>query len=233
VSQEVVIGKAMGNQVRLELLRELSRGPRTLEELSAKINLKAGSIYHHLRILQQIGLVEEYQPIRRGAPGRPYARYKLTGQLVTLQFPQRHYELFSDILLSNLAELLGEEKLKDRIRKVGYKIGADIANNLTLKAKGARWTLEVFKEIYVEDHLESLGLQPEVVYYDEKKIQFRQYNCPLLELAKKYKDLVCELDEGLIRGVVSNTVSGCEARRLKCIGHGDPYCEYVVTRKYE
>ncbi|MBI2937996.1 MAG: winged helix-turn-helix transcriptional regulator [Thaumarchaeota archaeon] len=95
MESRLLIGKAMGSRLRLQILEELVKGPRTLNELSASANLKSESVLHHIRILQQVGLVEEFEPIRKGGPGRPYSRYKLTGKMVNIQYPQRNYAMLA------------------------------------------------------------------------------------------------------------------------------------------
>ncbi len=224
------MGKAMGNPVRLQILEELAQGPLTLDDLSARITLKTESIYHHIRVLQQVGLIEEFEPVRNGSPGRPYARFKLTGKTVTIQYPPRNYYLLSEILFHHLSELLSPDDLTARLRSIGQTIGIDIANTLTSDHKVDEWTLSKIRQHFVEDYLKSMRVQPEVVDSNETKLTYRQHNCLFLDLAKKYPDLICAMDEGLMKGLFNTLIPNSEAKQLKCLGHGDSYCEYTLTK---
>src|SRR3989304_651787 len=114
---QTMVGKAMGNSLRLQILEELVKGPRTLEELSNCTKLKSESILHHIRILQQVGLVEEFEPIRKGGPGRPHSRYKLTGKMVNIQYPQRNYAMLAEILLQQFPNSSGKNNNNSNAKK--------------------------------------------------------------------------------------------------------------------
>ncbi|MHA1945384.1 MAG: winged helix-turn-helix domain-containing protein [Candidatus Hodarchaeales archaeon] len=59
VVNEVVI-KALNNKVRRKILQNLNEyGWAGYSELSEKLNIKAGSFYHHIRLLEESGLVKQ------------------------------------------------------------------------------------------------------------------------------------------------------------------------------
>jgi predicted ArsR family transcriptional regulator len=146
----------MGNPVRLKILDELALGPLTLEDLSTRIALKTESIYHHIRILQQIGLVEEFEPVRSGGPGRPYARFKLTGKTVAIQYPQRNYYMFSEMLFQNLSDLFDADDLEARLKSIGKGIGENIAKTLSSQYEIDDWSLDKIRKYFVEGYLRNI-----------------------------------------------------------------------------
>ncbi len=219
----------MGNPVRLKILDELALGPLTLEDLSTRIALKTESIYHHIRILQQIELVEEFDPVRSGGPGRPFARFKLTGKTVAIQYPQRNYYMFSEMLFQHLSDLLNADDLEARLKSIGKGIGENIAKTLSSQYEIDDWSLDKIRKYFVEGYLRNMGLQPEVMDSSETELTYRQYNCLFLELAKKYPDQVCVIDEGIHDSLFPNLITNCKGTRLKCLGHGDDFCEYTVS----
>lgn len=231
MESQTIIGKALSNPLRLQILEELTQGPLTLDDLSARIALKAESILHHIRILQQVGLVEEFEPVRTGAPGRPYSRFKLTGKTVTIQYPTRNYHLLSDVLFQHLSDIFDVEELKQMLKNIGRSVGKDISQTLSSKYEVDNWTLKKLKQCFVDDYLKSYGLQPEVITSDEERLQYRQYNCLFLELAKKYPDLVCTMDEGVMEGLFSELIKGSEVKRLRCLALDGNYCEYLIRLK--
>jgi len=233
MDSQTIVGKAMGNPVRLQILEELAQGPLTLEDLAENIHLKTESIYHHIRILQQVGLVEEFEPMRSGGPGRPYARFRLTGKNVTIQYPQRNYYRLSEILINNLSKMIPEAELKGRMRDIGEQIGQGIAQTIKSENEIENWSIDDVKKHFVDDYLRKSGMQPEVVEVDDKSMTYRHYNCLFLDLAKKYPELICAMDEGVIEGAHSNFLPKSEAKRTKCIGEGDDFCEYQVCLSSE
>src|SRR6185312_8317925 len=52
-----VLGAAVGDETRMQLLRELRSGPRTLAELCATLDRPRTTLLHHLALLRSAGLV--------------------------------------------------------------------------------------------------------------------------------------------------------------------------------
>jgi predicted ArsR family transcriptional regulator len=230
MESQTMVGKAMGNSLRLQILEELVKGPRTLEELSSCTKLKSESILHHIRILQQVGLVEEFEPIRKGGPGRPYSRYKLTGKMVKIQYPERNYALLAEILLQQLSDPDNKQNVANKFRQIGMMTGKQIASDVSSRYGVKNWDLTNLRKYFVEDYLKDIGLQPEVISADESKLHYRQYNCLFLEVARKYPDEICGMSEGLMDGFLSETKIPNETTQVKCLACGDDCCEYIIKR---
>ncbi len=229
-----MIGKAMGNPIRLQILDDLVKGPRTLNELAANANLKPESILHHIRILQQVGLIEEFEPFRKGGPGRPFCRYKLSGKMVKIQYPQRNYAMLAEILLQQLqnnGDNNNNPDMKKKFRDIGVTIGKATAEDVSAKYGVKRWDLNSLRQFFIEDYLNQIGIQPEVITADETQIHYRQYNCLFLEIAKKYPDLICSIDEGLYDGLLTSMDVKADATKMKCMAHGSDWCEYKLRAK--
>ncbi len=226
-----MVGKAMGNSLRLQILEELVKGPRTLEELSNCTKLKSESILHHIRILQQVGLVEEFEPIRKGGPGRPYSRYKLTGKMVKIQYPQRNYAMLAEILLQQLSNPANKKDVKSKFRQIGDATGKAMASEFVSEYRDKKWDMENLRKYFVEEYVKNLGLQPDVVYSDESKLHFRLYNCLYLEIARKYPEEICAMSEGLLGGFLSGIKMPSEFNQTKCLACGDDCCEYIIKAK--
>lgn len=56
------VGTAMGNQVRTEILRRLSREPMTAPELGDSMGVSRFSVLRHLTVLEDHGLVGADRP---------------------------------------------------------------------------------------------------------------------------------------------------------------------------
>jgi predicted ArsR family transcriptional regulator len=79
----------------------------------------------------------------------------------------------------------------------------------------------------VSSFLGEMGFKPEVVKVGRESVLYQEQNCLFEDLATKYPGLVCDvLDEAVHEGV--DKMSNTQTSRLKCKGHGDPVCEYLV-----
>ncbi|ELZ15308.1 ArsR family transcriptional regulator [Haloterrigena salina JCM 13891] len=83
--------EVLGNGTRLEILRELSRGPKYVSELAEAVGMDGTSAVHHLSTLEDAGLVEWYM---RG--NRKYYRLTSSLELRIAPPPERTFVLQAD-----------------------------------------------------------------------------------------------------------------------------------------
>lgn len=210
------------------MLRVLATKDMTAGEIASKLSLKTMTVRHHLSILHRIGMVEQLGEERRKV-GRPVVKYRVTRKPMSIEFPRRHYEILSQILLQGLIRTLGREKAKVTLRQMGRDFGANLARELSEKHGIQKWNMKALRKHLVEQHLNEIGAVPEIVEATDRSIRFRMHNCVLSELAKEHPDIVCEgFDDGLFEAAIKGTIGTAEIEQARCIAHGDPYCEYVI-----
>jgi predicted ArsR family transcriptional regulator len=220
--------KALSSNSRWEILNALADDPKDINEIADRVGLKAITVRHHLNSLTQAGLVEPL-PERKGGVGRPTTIYRITGDNVRVSFPHRDYFLLNQIIIGGLSEILGGEATKDVLQRVAVKAGFDYIEKIAFENGVERWTLDSFRRLFVEGLLKEMGVNPEVVSQDENEFIFQESNCLFFELAKENPELVCNaLDQGFHEGIVKALGPDFEGERLKCMGHGDPYCRYKI-----
>lgn len=78
----------LGSTQRLRIVRELSRGPMYVSELTEAVGMDGKTAVHHLSTLEDAGLVEHY---RRG--NRKYYRLVRTVELRVAPPPERTFIL--------------------------------------------------------------------------------------------------------------------------------------------
>jgi len=218
----------MSSRSRVETLKLLATKDMTADEIADKLSLKTITVRHHLNILSRLGMIEEVGEERRKV-GRPVVRYRVTQKPMSIEFPRRHYEILSEILLKSLIRTLGRERTKVTLRQMGRELGENLARDLTVKYGVESWNMKALKKYLVELHLDEIGAVPEIVGATDRSIRFRMHNCVLSEFAKEHPDIVCEgFDDGLFEAAVKGTVGKAEIEQAKCIAHGDPYCEYTI-----
>ncbi|WP_226481610.1 ArsR/SmtB family transcription factor [Natrinema amylolyticum] len=83
--------EVLGNGTRLEILRELSRGPKYVSELAERVGMDGKSAVHHLSTLEDAELVEWYM---RG--NRKYYRLTSALELRIAPPPERQFVLQAD-----------------------------------------------------------------------------------------------------------------------------------------
>ncbi|OIB58474.1 ArsR/SmtB family transcription factor [Natrialba sp. SSL1] len=83
--------EALGNGTRLEILRELSREPKYVSELTEDVGMDGKTAVHHLSTLEEAGLVDWYM---RG--NRKYYRLTAAVELRLAPPPERTFVLQAD-----------------------------------------------------------------------------------------------------------------------------------------
>lgn len=224
---ETASSRLFSSAERLRILEVISREPRNVRDIAKEIGLQPTAIRFHLRILEQLGLVET--KVQRGRVGRPTTLYRFTGKRVEFDFPRRKYFVLAEALVTGIQRHLGEDKAKRVLRAIGLDVGSLIASDLTERRGVKNWTPKHFANFFVEGLLGEYGTQPEVVKVTAKRVVYREYNCIFQDLAVKYPKLVCDvLDEAFHDGLRRQMSPSMKSSRLRCMGHGDPYCEYAV-----
>jgi len=224
----IEFSKAMSSRSRVDMLRLLATKDMTADEIAEKLFLKTITVRHHLNMLNRVGMIEVVGEERRKV-GRPVVKYRVTQKPMSVEFPRRHYEILSEILVQSLIRTLGREKTKVTLRQMGREFGANVARDLTTKHGVEKWNMKALKEHFVEHHLDEIGAVPEIIQATDRSIKFRMHNCVLSELAKEHPDVVCEgFDDGLFEAVIKGTIGKADVDQVKCIAHGDPYCEYTI-----
>ncbi len=223
---------ALGSQARLDILRELAIGARNVPELAKTTGLRPGVIRYHLGVLLQDGLVEHVQTGHEGRVGRPTNRYRLRSQPAIDGFPPRRYETLSEILLAVVTTSLGRNDWTQALYRAGRESGRNLIAAIQRGAGIQEWTPLQFVQRCVEGYMPGMGMRTQVVESRGDRVQYRTFTCPFQELATKYPDPVCDsLDAGFHDGIAEGLGTNVENRRLACLGHGDPYCEYALQWK--
>ncbi len=75
--------EALASAVRLDIVdRLVAMGPMSVRDLAAALGRKPTAIYHHLRLMEDLGLIRSLQV--RSARGRPAQVYETVGSLMRM-----------------------------------------------------------------------------------------------------------------------------------------------------
>lgn len=219
--------QALGSDVRVRILKELLRGERDTSQLVGATRLRSGSVRYHLNILISEGLVEKFTRHQEGDVGRPPIRYRLRAAGVAQGIPFRQYRLLSEVLLGVIHETLPAKEQDQALYAAGRQVGQQMMEGIAAEASVAEWDPGLFVQVFLQGALPRMGSLTTVMEQDEDLVRYRAMTCPFQELALKQTRMICDsFDKGFHEGVAESLGSQVRFRRLACIGHGDPYCEY-------
>jgi predicted ArsR family transcriptional regulator len=168
------------------------------DEAADALGIPRQTAAYHLDRLAEEGLVEVEFLRRSGrsgpGAGRPAKLYKRTQRDHEVSLPPRRYGLAARILLEAVSS--GSIKRKD-LAAVAHRIGAELG------------------EVGLDQALRDTGYDPVV---EEGEIRFR--NCPFHALKTQDQRTVCNLNLGLVEGMLE----GSEDRRKAYLEPSEAYC---------
>ena len=224
---EVEAYQALASKSRLQILRTLYKKSLSIEEISKEIGLQPITVRHHLQSLEEAGFVESYEE-RTGTIGRPKVYYRISKKIRTVSFPKRRYLTLSNFLITTMRFLLGSERTKRILRKVGAEMGENTVRELELENGIREWSLKNYRDVFINKYLKEAGAEPEIMEANDEKIVYRLHNCVFFELAIKMTEMICDIvHEGFHEGISNAMGKKMKIRRLSCMGKGDPYCEHI------
>lgn len=183
-----VLGSTRG-----QILALLCRGPQTVSELAAILDLTANGVRGHLAALEADGLVK-HTGVRRGV-GKPAHVFQLTpGGHSLLSWA---YRPVLHAVLDVLGDIIREKELPDLLRQAGRRLAAQhpkATGDLRARAEAGA---AVLRELGSVTKVEEDGA-----------ILIRGMCCPLAEIVPDHPQ-VCTLIESLLGEVLDMPVREC------------------------
>ena len=192
-----------------DLLHALLRQPTgmSIDDLAQALSVTRTAVRQHLAALERDGLV--MRGATRPTGRRPEQLHQLTEQGREL-FP-RQYPLLANLLIGEVAGLLGEEALLALMRQLGRKLAKDLQP-------------EVVDEAQIVQHMNAAGYEAEVFFRSGGEPQIVAHNCVFHHLAKAHP-VVCELDLALI-----GALGGGEVEHQECMLRGGQVCRFALRK---
>jgi len=213
----------------MRILDSLSAAEKSTSDLARELQLHRATLRYHLGHLRDQGLIEEVTPAGPRRVGRPASVYRASKHAQVPGYPQRRFDLLGQMALEALVEAVGVEKASGLLEARGFEAGRALIAQATARAAVGRWTPEAFERVVLSGVFKEFGIATEVLSRSARRLEYRAFGCPFLELAETKPDLVCNsLDLGFHRGI-DEALGGVTTARLACMGHGDPYCQYRLT----
>jgi DeoR family transcriptional regulator, suf operon transcriptional repressor len=212
----------------MEILLE---GPRSLGEITDKLQIQKSAVRIHLESLQSEKAVESHFKIER--LGRPRKIYSLTEYGREL-FP-RKYDLILSLILKKITETNG----KEQARKIIESIADDIATNIRYEIKkNGNSSLNSFEESLkiFNSASNEMGFASFITKERDGKYSVLSKNCILHKVALKHQDIICH---GLHDRMIMRSLSGDDKKQQQqrntnvelkeCIALGDNFSKHIIT----
>jgi predicted ArsR family transcriptional regulator len=215
------IAKALGEDTRFAIFRQITSAekPLTVKDLVALFGMHHSAIRIHLNKLEEAGLIISRKQHNPGAVGRPQLTFLPNPRALSITLPARNYQLLSQLLL----EFAARSEDPDKAKEFAHSWGGSYIRTRGYLADG-RLPFEQGVAALVEE-LQALGNAPQNLLLDDDSASFTQSNCPFLELAQRYRPLVCSLHQSLNRGMMMElTGKEIEWRHESRMAEGDPEC---------
>src|SRR5690625_850014 len=210
-----------------QYLLERKNNPVTVLEVAEQFDIHPNVARIHLIKLEDIQIVSsDFE--RTGKGGRPSRLYKITDNVIELNFPHRDYKLLSTVAIDTLLDMgdVGKQALYEMGQKYGRKMMEQLNNNIVNKAE----LTNEQKVALLEETSKILGMYPKFTYLEQKKqIHFEINNCPFKEVAKQHQTTVCHMHYSFIKGMFETVFDNIDLIEKKNMFAGCENCKYVAN----
>lgn len=193
-----------------DLLHALLHQPAgmSIDDLAQALAITRTAVRQHLAALERDGLV--MRGATRPTGRRPEHLHQLTEHAREL-FP-RQYPLLANLLIDEVAGIIGHDALQVLMRQLGRKLAADLER-------------QVVDEARIVQHMNTAGYEAEVFFRSAGELQIVAHNCVFHHLAKAHP-VVCELDLALI-----GALGGAEVSHEECMLRGGQVCRFALRKE--
>jgi DeoR family transcriptional regulator, suf operon transcriptional repressor len=198
----------------LELLLN-NRNGLCVDELAKALDISRTAIQQHFVSLESEGYLKKNAFSKTA--GRPLTLYVITDKGINC-FPKQ-YAWFSELMLENLREELGDKRFKAYMQRLGVKLADSLRTQFINKD-----VIERTDELLTI--MSNLGFQVQLktnTETGESAIEAR--NCIYHDLAQKHSEL-CAFDLALMSSLLDKEVS-----QSSCMAKGDCHCHFKINDK--
>ena len=203
------LASSLGDATRRGIYISVREAPEavTAAQIAELFEIHTNVARHHLDKLVADGYLRVTHRRRTGkkgpGAGRPAKHYEITGKEVSVQFPTRRFDLLAELLVRVLrrtapdqAALVAEE--------VGVEYGQELAAEIGLP-RDAGFDVAVQA---VAKAMMGVGFDGEL---DDANNALVTHFCPFGQTALDNPEIVCKLDQGIVKGLLAETSQGGDA----------------------
>ena len=199
----------------------------TVQEIADTFDIHPNVARLHLTKLEDVHmLISDTQKTGRG--GRPSRLYRLSDEVISIQFPFRDYQLLASIALESLSKL--GEKGQSALYETGRKFGKQAAEayitkqQISLQSLDMQAKIELLREVALAQ-----GIDPVVEWIEPiQEIRLEIHNCPFKEIAKLAHHQVCHMHQEIIVGMLHIIFQNFNLQEVDNMLKGEKSCSYAI-----
>lgn len=197
------LASSLGDATRRGIYISIREAPEamTTAEVAALFDVHPNVARHHLHRLVEDGFLDvtEKRPEGRKGPGagRPAKHYTATRKEVQLQFPARRYDLLSELLV-RVIQRLAPDDAAAAAEEIGREYGQELAAEIGLpEDSGFEGAARAVARAMI-----GMGFDTEANTDDHMLVTSF---CPFGTTAVDHPEIVCKLDQGIVKGLLAAT----------------------------
>ncbi|MFO1443480.1 helix-turn-helix domain-containing protein [Bacillus sp. Bva_UNVM-123] len=233
MEQTLKITNVLSDPTRFYIYQYITKTHKevTVQEIAENFEIHPNVARLHLSKLEDVNmLVSDTQKTGKG--GRPSRLYRLSDDVIQLNFPYRDYQLLSKITIQTMISLgeVGKQALYD----TGKKFGQELIEQEKNSAYQIGIDLNFEQKLNILKNAATMaGFYPEFESNDDKtKIFFQIYNCPFKEVAMEHSESVCNMHFEFLKGMFESLFESIELVEKENMISGCDSCSYhaIVTK---
>ncbi len=184
----------------------------TVDQFSKLLDISRSAIHQHMTVLERDGYVRKSAFMKTG--GRPGITFVLTDK-GNHHFP-KHYSLIAGMLINQIKQKLGSEKLIEYLKELGVSISETRKDELKNKPidEKIKIVVDIMQELGYEAQIAEGGLG--------QNLMIDAFNCVFHDLAFSNTE-VCEMDLSLLSSLLDSKIEhSC------CMAKGESRCRFKV-----
>ncbi len=197
----------------LELLLK-NRAGLSIDEIASALNISRNAVQQHFSLLKKDNYIQTGE--QKKTAGRPVRTFTLTETGINC-FPKQ-YAWFSELILSDLKQEMGDKAFKSYLQKLGLSLAQSLLPSFKDKD-----TLQKIEKLIVV--MEDLGYQASARKDENDDTYYVEAcNCIYHDLAQQH-DEICELDKTLISTLLDKKVE-----LVECMAKGGHICRFKIQK---
>ena len=232
MEQTLKITNVLSDPTRYYIYQHItnSHNEVTVQEIADAFNIHPNVARLHISKLEDINMLKS-ETKKTGKGGRPSRLYRLSDDVIQLNFPFRDYQLLSKIAIETMSTL--GEVGKQALYETGKKFGQELVESQMLNGPVSQKEFSFTEKLHIFKNAATVaGFYPEVdASEDETKIFFQIYNCPFKEIASKQTESICTMHTSFLKGMFSSLFDSVELIEKENMMNGCKTCAYqaIVT----
>jgi predicted ArsR family transcriptional regulator len=197
----------------------------TVQEVAENFNIHPNVARLHLSKLEDVNMLTS-ETKKTGKGGRPSRLYRLSDDVIQLNFPFRDYMLLAKVAIQTMISL--GEAGKQALYLTGERFGVEVIEQELSKKSIEELTFDQ-KLTILKSAATLAGFYPEFeANGDRTKIFFQIYNCPFKEVASTHSETVCTMHHEFLRGMFGALFQSIELIEKENMIAGCETCSYQV-----